>query len=106
MRDYDNMPKIAWQDDKATLARIKAQISLQEPLIIQLPDDFGLTFDAAACGCKNESEILLYCRPQSLLGALAKANDLPGLAELGDLAHAKGQVIDVDIARRYLIIYD
>ncbi len=106
MRDYDNMPKIDWQDDKSTLAKIKAQVSLQEPLIIHLPEGFELTFDASACGCKGGSETLLRCQPQALLGVLAEANDLPGLLELGDLAHSKGQVIDVDLARRHLIIYD
>jgi len=50
MRDYDNMPKIDWHDDKVTLARIKAQINLQEPVIIRLPDEFDLTVNALACG--------------------------------------------------------
>jgi len=106
MRDYDNMPKIDWQNDKPTLAKIKMQVSLQEPLIIHLPDGFDLSFDAVTCGCKNKSKMLLRCQPQTLLGVLAEANNLPGLVELGDLAHSKGQVIDVDLAQRYLIIYD
>jgi len=106
MRDYDNMPKIDWQNDKATLARIKAQINLQEPVIIRLPEDFKLTFDAAACACKNKAEMQLYCRPQPLFSTLAESNDLPALIELGNLAHARGQVVDVDLNRRFLIIYD
>lgn len=106
MRDYDNMPKIDWQNDKSTLAKIKVQVSLQEPVIIRLPDDFRLTFDAATCGCKSKAEMLLYCQPRALLGILAEDNNMPGLIKLGDLAHEKGQVIDVDIDRRYLIIYD
>lgn len=106
MRDYDNMPKINWRDDKSTLARIKAQVSLQEPLVIHLPDNFKLTFDAAECGCKSESKMQLYCQPQALLTALAETNDIPGLVELGALAHEKGQVVDIDLSRQYLIIYD
>ena len=106
MRDYDNMPKIDWQDDKPTLAKIKAQISLQEPLIILLPDGFDLTVDAAACGCEAKSDMLLRCRPQTLFTALAKNNDLSVMNELGDLAHDKGQVVDVDIAKQSLVVYD
>jgi len=106
MRDYDNMPNIDWQNDKATLAKIKAQISLQEPLIIRLPDDFKLSFDATACGCESKTEIRLSCRPQPLFSTLAKDNNLPSLIELGDLAHDKGQVVDVDLNKKHLIIYD
>jgi hypothetical protein len=106
MRDYDNMPKIDWQNDKATLARIKAQISLQEPVIIYLPEDFKLSFDAAACGCECKAKMQFNCRPQALFSALAKDNDLPSLIELGDLAHVKGQVVDVDLNKQILIIYD
>jgi len=90
MRDYDSMPNIDWRNDKATLARIKEQISLQEPVIIILPKDFKLSFDSAACGCENKAEIQFSCTPQPLFSALAKDNDLPSLIELGDLAHDKG----------------
>ncbi len=106
MRDYDNMPKIDWQDDKPTQAKIKAQISLQEPIIIRLPDGFDLTVDAVACGCEAKADMLLRCRPQALFMVLAKNNDLPVLNELGDLAHDKGQVVDVDIVNQSLVVYD
>ena len=106
MRDYDNMPKIDWQDDRATLARIKAQINLQEPLIIRLPDDFNLMLDPVACACEKKSDMLLRCQPQSLFSALAKNNDLPVLNELGKLAHDRGQVVDVDLVKRSLVVYD
>ena len=106
MRDYDNMPKIDWHDDKATLARIKAQINLQEPVIIRLPDEFNLTVDALACGCETKSGMLLRCQPQALFAALAESNALPVLNELGKLAHDRGQVVDVDPAKQSLVVYD
>ncbi len=106
MRDYDNMPKIDWCDDKATVARIKAQINLQEPVIIRFPDDFKLTVDALACGCEKKSDMLLRCQSQALFSALAKSNDLPVLNELGKLAHDRGQVVDIDPAKQSLVVYD
>jgi len=106
MRDYGNMPKIDWQDDKSTLVKIKAQINLQEPVIIRLPDGFNLTFDAAACSCESKSEMLMNCQPQALFAALAENNNLPTLTELGDLAYRRGQVVDVDVINHCLVVYD
>ena len=106
MRDYDNMPKIDWQDDKATLARIKAQINLQEPVIIRFPDDFNLTVNALTCGCETKSDMLLRCQPQTLFSALAESNDLPMLNELGKLAHYRGQVVDINHVKQSLVVYD
>ena len=106
MRDYDNMPKIDWHNDKATLVRIKAQINLQEPVIIRLPDDFNLTVDTLACGCETKPDLLLRCQPQTLFAALAENNDLPVLNELGKLAHDRGQVVDIDQAKQSLVVYD
>ncbi len=106
MRDYDNMPKIDWHDDKATLARIKAQINLQEPVIIRFPDNFNLTVDTMACGCETKADMLLRCQPQTLFATLAERNDLPVLNELGKLAHDRGQVVDIDPAKQSLVVYD
>ena len=39
MRDYDNMPVLDWRDDKAP-QKAKAQILRQEPVVLQMPDDF------------------------------------------------------------------
>jgi len=106
MRDYGNMPKIDWHNDKATLAKIKAQINLQEPLIIRLSDDFKLVVDATDCGCESKSNMLLRCQSQAVFAALAKSNDLPVLNELGKLAQDRGQVVDIDPAKHSLVVYD
>jgi len=106
MRDYGNMPKIDWQDDKSTLVKIKAQINLQEPVVIRFAEGFNLTFDEKACGCESKSEMLLNCQPQTLFTILAKNNNLPALLELGELAKEKGQVVDVDLTNKCLVVYD
>jgi len=106
MRDYGNMPKIDWRDDKPTLVRIKAQLIREEPVIVLLPEAFEFGFDAGDCGCTRETDMLLGCQPHTLLSALAEVNAMPGLAELGELAKEEGQIIDVDQTGRRLIIHD
>jgi len=106
MRDYDSMPNIDWHNDRATVARIKAQINLQEPVIICFPEGFDLAIDAQACGCEVKADMLLRCQPQALFAALAKSNDLPVLNELGTLAYERGQIVDVDPVKRRVVVYD
>ncbi len=106
MRDYDNMPKINWADDKATLAKIKAQITHQEPLIIHLPVDFNLKIDGASCGCSAESSILTGCQADKIFSVLAELNNMSSMNEIGQLAHDKGQVVDVNLTNFDLIVYD
>ncbi len=106
MRDYGNMPKIDWQDDKPTLVKVKAQLIRKEPVILVLPEGFNLAFDEEACGCTSKSNMLLRCQPQMVFAALAEANGMPVLAELGELAKEEGQIVDVDRSGCRLIIYD
>lgn len=106
MRDYGNMPKIDWRDDKPTLVRIKAQLMREEPVILQLPEGVDLEIDAGSCGCESESGKLLDCRPRDVFVALASRNALPAMAEIGEQAGDAGQVVDVDKAARRLIIHD
>lgn len=106
MRDYANMPKIDWHEDKATLAKIKEQINLQEPIIIQMPVGFNFSVDASACGCEKKPDRLFGCQVQFAFAALAEANNLPALNELGKLAHDKGQVVDIVAEMNTLVVYD
>ena len=106
MRDYGNMPKIDWQDDKPTQARIKAQLAHEEPVVLQLPEGFVMTFDAQACGCETSHDKLLDCQPEAVFAALAEANHIPALTGIGEQASEAGQVVDVDQAGRRLIIHD
>ncbi len=106
MRDYGNMPKLDWQDDKPTLARVKAQLVREEPVILQLPDGFDLDFDARACDCEGESDMLLDCQPEAVFTALAESNNMPALTEIGEQAREAGQIVDVDRAGQRLILHD
>ena len=106
MRDYNNMPQLDWQDDKATLARIKAQVMREEPLILMMPDDFKLDIDAGGCGCKTDAGLLLECQPQAVMAALAATNGIADLNEIGDAIDTARLTLDVDIEGRRLIIHD
>lgn len=106
MRDYGNMPKIDWQDNKPTLVKVKAQLMREEPVILQLPDGFRLDFDAQACGCDGESDMLLDCQPQAVFAALAESNDMPAMKEIGEQARETGQIVDVDKAGQRVILHD
>ena len=106
MRDYDNMPKIDWKADNGTVARIKAQINVQEPLIIRLPDGFDLALDESACGCEAKNGLLIGCNAQDTFAVLAESNTLSVLNEIGRLAHDRGQIVDIDKANNSLVVYD
>jgi len=106
MRDSGSMPKINWQNDKATLAKIKIQISLQEPIVICFPEDFNLTVDPLLNECDIKSHMILGCQPVVVFNALAESNDLPILKEIGLQAQESGQVVDIDQLERTLVIYD
>ncbi len=106
MRDYGNMPKIDWHDDKSTVAKIKVQISLQEPIIIRLPGDFNLTLDETDYGCEKKGDLLVGCQALDIFATLATRNDLPVLNEIGKLAHDKGQIVDIDAPNNSLVVYD
>jgi hypothetical protein len=105
MRDYGNIPKLNWQDDKPTLAKIKAQVMREEPLILLMPDDLKFSIDAESCGCKPDSDMLLECRPQTVMATLARDNDIPSLNKIGDAIDVASLTIDVDIKGKRLIIH-
>ncbi len=106
MRDYSNMPKLNWQDDKPTLAKIKAQVMREEPLVLMMPEGFRLDVDASACGCTTDSTLLLECEPKAVMAALAGENNSPDLNEIGTAIDTARLVVDVDIEGRRLIIHD
>lgn len=106
MRDYSNMPKIEWNDDKAILAKINTQLMREEPVIVLMPPGLNFTLDSAACGCREESGILTDCRGNTTLTHLAKQNDISALQEIGEFAEKAGLTVDVDPAQGHLIIHD
>jgi hypothetical protein len=107
MRDYANMPVLKWEG-AASAKKASAQIHHAEPLILQLPEDFKISVDSSACGCRDgkQSGSHIDCNAEALLKALAEDNAQPELAQLATTAHAAGQVADIDTNTRRIIIHD
>lgn len=107
MRNYDNMPHMKW-GAKDGLLKAKAQILHGEPLVLEMGAGFSIDMDAGACGCKvvDEGKRYLGCNAQSTLARLADINDQPELARVGEAAEKSGQVVDLDLARARIVIYD
>jgi len=106
MRDYNNMPKLEWRDDTATIAEIKAQLVREEPVILTMPTGFNFSLDAAACDCREESGLLTYCQVNTALSSLAEQNNIPTLKEIGDAADNAGLTVDIDAGEGCLILHD
>jgi len=107
MRDYSNMPFLDWKDP-ASAKKAMAQIHHAEPVIIGLPKDYLIVFDADACGCTpgDSPSHLIDCHAAESLKALAERNDSPELARLAKIAHEAGQVVDIETDNRRIIIHD
>jgi len=106
MRDYSNMPKLEWNDDKATIAKIKTQIMREEPVILIMPEGFKYNVDAIACNCTERAELLIECRPDVAMSTLAEHNAMPMLREIGEAAKSAGMRIDIDPEDSRLILHD
>lgn len=106
MRDYSNMPKLEWQDNKGTLARVKNQINHEEPVILLMPQNFNFEVETAACEYDEQSHIYYDCAPGNVLSNLAQLNADAILAEVGSVAENAGMILDVDAEHRQLIIHD
>ena len=107
MRDYSNMPVLDWQGP-VSAKKALAQVHHAEPLIIRFPENISLAVDVTACGCRSGSSPgqHLDCKPYATLKALADLNAMPELAELADVAHEAGQVVDIDSDKQHIIIHD
>lgn len=107
MRDYGNIPVLKWEGAMSA-KKATFQIHHAEPLILQMPEDFRMGIDAPSYGCKlgKTSESHIDCNAATLLKTLAKQNELPELASLGDVAEEAGQVVDIDTESRRLIFHD
>lgn len=107
MRDYSNIPKMDWKENKGTLARIKNQISHEEPVILLMPPNYNFEFYAEeACQYDLKSDIFYDCTPNSVLSSLAQQNSDATLEQVGAIADEAGLILDVDSLHRQLIIHD
>ena len=107
MTDYGNIPVLKWKDAMSA-KKASAQIHHAEPVILQMPEDFKMSVDAPACGCRDgkKSGSHVDCNAETLLTTLAQDNAQPELAELANVAHAAGQVVDIETDSRRIIIHD
>lgn len=107
MTDYGNIPVLNWQGP-ISAKKASAQIHHAEPLILQMPEDFRMVFDAPACGCHLgvKAGIQLDCNAENSLNELSRTNELPELATLARVAHEAGQVVDIDTEHRRIVIHD
>ena len=107
MTDYGNIPVLNWQGS-ISAKKASAQIHHAEPLILQMPEDFRMEFDAPACGCHLDAKagIQKDCNAENSLNALSSANELPELSKLANVAHEAGQVVDIDTGNRRIVIHD
>ncbi|HEX23145.1 MAG TPA: hypothetical protein ENH21_06915 [Chromatiales bacterium] len=107
MRDYSNMPTLHWEGPISAKKAI-AQVHHAEPVILQMPEDFVLAIDAPACGCEagDAATHHIDCHAENTLKTLAEENNEPALAELAEIAHEAGQVVDIQTDTRRIIIHD
>ncbi len=106
MRDYSNMPVAEWAG-KPTLLHAEAQISHAEPVILVMGDDFDVSLDADNCGGRLDEAtgIVVDCKPEAL-ALLGERNNIPEFADLARIATTAAQVVDLDPARRRIVIHD
>ncbi len=106
MRDYSNMPKLEWHDDKVNMARIKTQIMREDPIILIMPPGYNFDLDSTACDCEASEGRILNCDPASALSSLAKLNSDTALEDIGTTAQVAGLIVDIDAANGQLIVHD
>jgi len=106
MRDYDNMPVLDWRDDKAP-QKAKAQILHQEPVILQMQDDFDTSLDGAEFDCELHQETgILYNCGGRVLSRLAERNQLPSLNIIAEACIESSSRVDIDTTHKRLVVHD
>lgn len=107
MRDYGNMPVLEWSDSHAS-AKAKVQILHQEPVILQMPQDFEADIDRDMFNCSldDESGILYDCDGGAALDRLATKNALPELIIIAEACAQSNSRIDIDINKKRIIVHD
>jgi len=107
MRDYSNIPVLDWQAAKAP-QKAKAQILHQEPVILQMPDDFRIDIESDAFGCKweGDGDILYDCEGGELLRQVAQQTHLDGLTVVAEACTRSSSRVDIDRERHRIIVHD
>ena len=107
MRDYGNMPILDWTGDKAPL-KAKAQIMHEEPVILQMPSTFDITLNEEHFSGKQHEDtgILYNCDASEALSWLATQNNEPDLNIIAEACAYSSSLVDIDGARKRLIVHD
>lgn len=107
MRDYSNIPILDWNNDKAPL-KAKAQITHEEPVILQMPDTFDAHLDREQFACKlhEDTGILYDCDGYKVLSWLATRNNEPDLNIIAEACAYSSSLVDIDSNRKRLIVHD
>lgn len=107
MRDYGNMPVLDWAVDNAPL-KAKAQIMHEEPVILQMPETFDASLHGEAFAGKlhEETGIMYDCDGSKALGWLATRNQEPDLNIIAEACAYSSSLVDIDGARKRLIVHD
>lgn len=107
MRDYDNIPVLDWEEDHAVM-KAKAQIMRQEPLILQMPDNFDASVDGKDCGCKlqQDTSILYDCDGGKALHLLARRNHLSELNIVVEACIITSYQVDIDGAHKRIVVHN
>ena len=107
MRDYENIPILDWTENN-TVINAKAKILLQEPVILQMPDEFDTSADGNKFGCKLQEDtgILRDCDGGKILQQLASQNQLTTLITIAEACVESSSQVDIDGSRKLIIVHN
>ena len=107
MRDYDNMPVLDWKEDKAA-QKAKAHILHQEPVVLQMPEDFDTSVDDNEFDCKlkEDTDLIYDCDGGKILHYLAAQNQIPTLDLVAEACIESSSQVDIDGTHKRIIVHD
>lgn len=106
MRDHDNIPVIDWTEDHAP-QKATAQILHQEPVVLQMPASFDASLEPHDYGCDSADDgIFSNCDGAKVLNRLSTLNNLPNLRKVAEACFTSSSQVDIDPARKRIIVHD
>ena len=106
MRDDDNIPVLDWKEDYAVM-KAWEQILQQEPLVLQMPDNFDASV-GEGCGCElqQDSNILYDCDADKALLLLARRNHLSELNIVAEACIIMSSQVDIDADHKQIVVHN
>lgn len=107
MRDYSSTPILDWQT-RGSLNKARFQILHQEPVALQMPEDFDMGLSTEDLGSNvNEKDGVVYnCDGTTAMQLLAVKNRSQDLDALAKACHAASFRVDIDTAQHRFIFHD